>query len=142
MAAFDSIEQARALQFRANVIHLYQQKGSKLRDRTRVEPLLGKAHFFERLSSEAAVVKSSRHADTVLLDPVHSRRMVVPLDYVWNALTDQQDKVRTLINPESEYAIAAANALQRAYDVAVITAFAADAKGGEDGSTAVTFASD
>lgn len=143
MAAYDSVEQARVLQFRANVIHLFQQMGTaKLRGTFREETLTGKAHFFERLGTEAAVLKSARHADTVILDPAHSRRMVVPADYVWNALVDQQDKIRLLIDPNSEYAIACANALQRAIDDAYIAAFTADAASGESGGTAVTFASE
>jgi hypothetical protein len=64
------------------------------------------------------------------------------VDYVWNALVDQQDKIRLLIDPNSEYAIAAAAALRRAWDDEVMGAFAADSKGGEDGSTTVTFASE
>jgi hypothetical protein len=142
MAAYDSVEQARVLQFKANVTHLYQQTGAKLRGTFREETLAGKAHFFERLGTEAAVLKSARHADTVLLDPAHTRRMVVPADYVWNALVDQQDKIRLLIDPNSEYAIAAANALKRAQDDAYIAAFTADAATGESGGTAVTFAAD
>ncbi len=142
MAAYDSIEQARVLQFKANVTHLYQQKPAKLRGTFREESLTGKAHFFERLGTEAAVLKSARHADTVILDPAHTRRMVVPSDYVWNALVDQQDKIRLLIDPNSEYAIAAANALRRAQDDVYIAAFAADAAAGESGGTAVTFASE
>jgi len=142
MAAYDSVDQARVLQFKANVTHLYQQKGSKLRGKTREETLTGKAHFYERLGATAAVLKSTRHADTILLDPIHSRRMVVPGDYVWNALVDQQDKIRLLIDPNSEYAMAASMALQRAYDDFIITAFTADAASGESGGTAVTFAND
>lgn len=142
MADFDTVDQARVLQFRANVNHLYQQKGSKLKGLIREETITGKAHFFERLAGESAVRKTTRHADTILLDPQHSRRMVVPVDYIWNALVDQQDKIRLLIDPNSEYAIAAANAMQRAYDDEVITAFTADAAGGEAGGTAVTFASE
>lgn len=142
MAAYDSVEQARVLQFKANVTHLYQQTGAKLRGTFREETLTGKAHFFERLGTEAAVLKTARHADTVLLDPAHTRRMVVPSDYVWNALVDQQDKIRLLIDPNSEYAIAAANALKRAQDDSYIAAFTADAATGESGGTAVAFGSD
>jgi len=142
MAAYDSVDQARVLQFRANVTHLYQQVGSKLRGKTREETLTGKAHFWERLAQTPAVLKSTRHADTIMLDPQHSRRMVVPGDYVWNALVDQQDKIRLLIDPNSEYAILAARALQLAFDDAVIAAFTADAATGEAGGTAVTFAND
>jgi hypothetical protein len=142
MAAFDSVDQARVLQFKANVTQLYQQKGSRLRGKTREDTLVGKAYFYERLAPLAAQLKSTRHGDTILLDPQHSRRMVVPGDYVWNALVDQQDKIRLLIDPNSEYAIMAAHALQLAYDDAIITAFTADAATGESGSTAVTFAND
>jgi hypothetical protein len=142
MAAYDSVEQARVLQFKANVTHLYQQTPAKLRGTFREESLTGKAHFFERLGTEAAVLKSARHADTVLLDPAHTRRMVVPADYVWNALVDQQDKIRLLIDPNSEYAIAAAAALRRAQDDVYIAAFTADAATGESGGTAVAFGSD
>lgn len=142
MAAYDSIEQARVLQFRANVNHLFQQTKAKLRGTFREETITGKAHFFERLAAEAAVQKGARHADTVMLDPQHSRRMVVPTDYVWNALVDQQDKIRLLIDPNSEYAIAAANALRRTQDDVYLAAFAADAAGGESGGTAVPFASE
>lgn len=139
---FESIDQARVLQFKANVTHLFQEKGGSLRGKTREESLVGKAHFFERLQKEAAVPKTTRHGDTVVLDPIHSRRMVVPKDYVWAALVDQQDKIRLLIDPASEYAIACAYALGRAFDDEIIKAFAGNAMGGEDGSVTVTFASE
>ena len=142
MAAYDSIEQARVLQFKANVNHLYQQKQAKLRGTFREDTIVGKAHSSSVLAAEAAVIKSVRHSDTVIMDPAHSRRMVVPVDYVWNALVDQQDKIRLLIDPNSEYAIAAANAMRRAQDDVYIAAFAADAAGGESGGTPVTFASE
>lgn len=142
MAAFDSVEVARVLQFKANVTHLYQQKPSKLRGKTREETITGKAYFYERLAAESAVKKTARHSDTVVLDPIHSRRMVVPVDYVWNALVDQQDKIRLLIDPNSEYAITAANSLRRAFDDEIIAAFQSASAAGESGATAITFAND
>ncbi len=38
-------------QYKNNVIHLAQQKGSRLRDAARTETVTGKAHFFERIGS-------------------------------------------------------------------------------------------
>lgn len=140
--AFESIDQARVLQFSANVTHLFQQKGSKLRGTVREESLKGKAHFFERLAAEGAVKLVARHADTPQLDPAHSRRMVVPTDYAWSAKIWDPDKLRHIISASSEYAIAAANALNRSLDQEILSAFAADAAGGESGTTAVTFASE
>lgn len=140
--AFESIDQARVLQFAANVTHLFQQKGSKLRGTIREEILKGKAHFFERLAPESAVQLVARHSDTPQLDPQHSRRMVVPQDYVWSAKVWDPDKLRHIISAASEYAIAAAAALQRSLDDVILAAFAANAQGGEDGTTSVSFASE
>lgn len=140
--AFESIDQARVLQFAANVTHLFQQKGSKLRGLVREESLKGKAHFFERLAAEDAVELVARHADTPQLDPAHSRRMVVPKDYAWSAKVWDPDKLRHLISAASEYAIAASSALNRSLDRAILTAFDADAAGGESGTSAITFASE
>ena len=42
-------------QYKSNVFHLAQQKGSKLRDAVRTESIVGKSHFFERIGSTAAV---------------------------------------------------------------------------------------
>jgi hypothetical protein len=64
------------------------------------------------------------------------------VDYEWADLVDRPDKIRLLISPESEYAINGASAMNRAYDDELLLAFDADAKAGEDGSTAVTFASE
>lgn len=129
-------------QYRANVIMLYQQRGSKLRGTVREEPVTGKAHFFERLGPTAAVRRTTRHSDTPLVDSPHSRRMVTMVDYEWADLVDQQDKIRMLVDPASEYAQNAAMALGRAYDDEVIAAFDGDARAGEDGTTTVTFASE
>lgn len=129
-------------QYKANVISLYQQRGSKLRGKVREEALTGKQHFFERLGATAAVKRTTRHSDTPIVDSPHSRRMVTLVDYEWADLVDQQDKIRMLVDPSSEYAQNAAAALGRAYDDEVIAAFDADAKAGETGSETVTFAND
>ena len=56
-------------------------------------------------------------------------------------LIDNQDRVRTLIDPTSSYAIAAAYALGRAVDDEIITAVTGTAYTGEAGSTSTTFTS-
>lgn len=129
-------------QYRANVINQYQQGGSKLRGKVREEQLNGKQHFFERLGATAAIKKTVRHADTPLVDSPHSRRMVTMSDYEWADLVDQQDKIRLLIDPASEYAVNAAKALGRSYDDEVILAFDGTAFTGETGATSVAFTSD
>jgi hypothetical protein len=124
-------------QYSANVLHLSQQQGSRLRSAVRVETVTGKNAFFERLGSVAAQRRTSRHADTPQLDTPHSRRRVSLIDYDWADLIDDLDKVRLLIDPASGYVQAGAWAMGRAMDDEIIAAINGNAFAGFDGSTAV-----
>ena len=124
-------------QYKNNVLHLAQQKGSRLRDTVRYTPVVGKSHYFERIGATAARVRTTRHSDTPQIDTPHSRRKVSLVDYDWADLIDQEDKVKMLITPQSEYAMAGANAMGRAMDDALIAAASGDAYGGVAGGTTV-----
>ena len=91
-------------QYSANVQMLSQQMGSLLRDKVRVESVVGKNAFFDQVGSVTAVEKTSRHSDTPQIDTPHARRRVSLADYEFADLIDQQDKVRLLIDPTSSYA--------------------------------------
>ena len=125
-------------QYKSNVFHLAQQKGSRLRDAVRSETVTGKAHFFERIGSTAAQKRTSRHSDTPRMDTPHSRRKVTMDDYDWADLIDNEDKVRMLISPTSDYALAGAYAMGRAMDDAIISAATGNAYGGVAGGTPVS----
>jgi hypothetical protein len=128
-------------QYKSNVFHLAQQKGSRLRGAVKTETVTGKSHFFERIGSTAAQLRTSRHSDTPRVDTPHSRRKVTMNDYDWADLIDQEDKVRMLISPQSEYAQAGAFAMGRAMDDAIIAAATGNALGGVAGGTSVPLAS-
>ena len=128
-------------QYKANVLHLAQQKGSRLRDAVRTETVTGKAHFFERIGSTAAQKRTSRHSDTPRMDTPHSRRKVTMDDYDWADLIDNEDKVRLLISPSSDYAMAGAFAMGRAMDDAIIAAATGNAYAGVAGGTATALGS-
>lgn len=132
------IEVARVQQFNANVMHLSQQKGSRLESAVRRETQKGKSQFFDRIGSVAAVERTGRHSSTPQIDTPHSRRMVVMKDYEWADLVDDQDKIRMLFDPTSEYAMAAAWAFGRSKDDVIISKALAAAQGGEDGSESVS----
>jgi Phage capsid protein len=132
-----TISQAFVEQFKSNVYQLSQQRGSRLGDKVRVEALTGNVDNFERIGAVTAQAKASRHADTPVLDAPSSRRKVSPVDYDWGDLIDREDKLRLIISPESEYAIAGANALGRAKDDLIIAAFIGNATDGA--GAAVTF---
>ena len=122
-------------QYSANIQMLSQQMGSLLRDKVRLESVVGKNAFFDQVGSVTAVEKTSRHSDTPQIDTPHARRRVSLADYEFADLIDQQDKVRLLIDPTSSYAQAAAMAMGRAMDDVIISAALGTAYTGETGST-------
>ena len=122
-------------QYSANLQHLSQQKGSRLRGLVRVEAVRGKQAFFDQIGSQSASVRTTRAADTLLNDTPHSRRMVTLADYEVADLIDDQDKLRMIVDPTSSYAQAQAFAIGRSMDDVIITAATGDAKTGETGGT-------
>ena len=128
-------------QYSANIQMLSQQMGSLLRDKVRLESVVGKNAFFDQVGSVTAVVKTSRHSDTPQIDTPHARRRVSLADYEFADLIDQQDKVRLLIDPTSSYAQAAAMAMGRAMDDVVISAALGTSFTGETGSTSTVLPS-
>lgn len=132
------ITEAFVKQFSANVFHLSQQKGSRLRPFVRVESQKGKSAFYDRIGSVSAIKKTGRHSDTPQLDTPHSRRRVTLVDYEWADLIDQQDKIRMLNDPTSEYVMAAMWALGRSIDDEIIAAADGTAYTGEEGTTTQT----
>ena len=128
-------------QFSANVQMLSQQMGSLLRNAVDVETVNGEKAFFDQVGSAAAVKKTSRHADTPLIDTPHSRRMVTMSDFQYADLIDDQDRVRLLIDPTSTYGRAAAAAMGRAMDDEIISAALGTALTGKDGSTSTALPS-
>jgi hypothetical protein len=124
-------------QYKSNVFHLAQQKGSRLRGAVKSETVTGTSHYFERIGATAAQVRTTRHSNTPQIDTPHSRRKVTLADYDWADLIDQEDKVRMLISPQSEYAKAGAYAMGRAMDDAIIAAASGNAFGGVAGATTI-----
>lgn len=124
-------------QFNSNVMHLSQQKGSKLQDKVRKESQKGESEFFDRIGSVDPQIKAGRHSDTTYSNTPHSRRMVSTTKYFYSDLVDKEDKVKVLISPESEYLIAALYALGRGKDDEIIAAALGNAYGGNKGQTAI-----
>mgnify|MGYP001173040378 FL=1 len=122
-------------QFSSNVALLSQQRGSILRSAVSEESVTGEKAFFDQVGASAAVKRTSRHGDTPLVETPHSRRQVTLDTYEWGDLIDDSDKVRMLIDPTSTYAQAAASAIGRAMDDAIISAATGTAYTGSSGAT-------
>lgn len=116
------VNKAFVQQFSNNLIHLAQQRGSKLAGTVMRKDVNAKAAHFDRLGATTASKKTSRHGDTPLVDTPHSRRKVTLDDYEVADLIDSQDEIRMLIDPRSAYAEAMANALGRTLDDIIIDA--------------------
>ena len=128
-------------QYSNNVQMLSQQKGSLLRGSVDSESIVGKNAFFDQVGTATAVKRVSRHSDTPQIDTPHSRRRVSMVDYEYADLIDNQDKIRTLIDPTSSYALAAAYAIGRAMDDEIISAVSGTAFTGETGSVSTALPS-
>lgn len=128
-------------QFSANIQMLSQQMGSLLRNAVDVESVNGEKAFFDQVGAAAAVLRTSRHADTPIVDTPHSRRMVTMSDYEYADLIDDQDKVRLLVDPTSTYSRAAAAAMGRAMDDVILSAALGTAQTGKDGSSTTSLPS-
>lgn len=124
-------------QYSSNIQALVQQKGSKLRNLVGFESVRGKAAFIDQIGQVAAVKKTTRHAATPQSDTPHKRRRLSLETYHWADLIDNDDKVRMLIDPTNDYANAAAWAMGRAMDEAIVEAALGTAYTGETGATEV-----
>lgn len=126
-------------QFSDNVRILAQQKKSRFRNAVRNETIRGEEAFFDQLGSVIATARTTRHADTPITDTPHARRHVTTLTYEHADLIDDSDKIRTLVDPASDYVRVFAAAFGRAMDDAVINAAFGTAYTGKTGGTGVAF---
>ena len=123
-------------QFGANIYFLAQQKGSRLRGAVRNETQVGDTAYYDQIGQVAAILKTSRYSNTPQIDTPHARRAVTMSDYEWADLIDKQDKIRTLIAPQSAYVQSAVWAMGRSMDDVIIAAATGTAYTGVSAGTA------
>jgi len=136
------ITTAHVKQFSANVMHLAQQKKSRLAGAVRVENINGEEAYFDQIGLSAMTLLTSRHADTTITDTPHARRQVTTSTYGNADLVDIADLVRTMMDPTSHYANSFGSATGRTIDDVLIDKFFATANTGKAGGTTETFNSD
>ena len=126
-------------QYRANVEHLLQQKGSRLRPYVRVETQNAEFDFYDRIGATSAQEVTGRHQDTPLVNVPHDRRRVSLRDFDWAELIDRPDRIRLLIDPTSPYSQNASFALGRKMDEIILEAAFNSVSTGKTGSSTVTY---
>lgn len=127
-------------QFSTNINLLTQQMDSRFAGAVMVGSHQGKqASVVDQIGAVAAQKVTSRFEDMPRVDAPTDRRWVFPVDYDLPQLVDTLDKLRLVTDPTSALVTNAVAAMQRAMDDQIISAFFADAKTGETGSTTTSF---
>jgi hypothetical protein len=130
---------ARVQEYKGNVVHLAQQKESRLRRAVRVEPVFGKRSFFDQIGQASVHWKTSRHQPTPRTDTPHARRSLITRTAQYSDLIDSDDKLKLVWEPEGQYVKAGGMTFGRAMDDVIIEAVDAIAYTGEEGTTQVNF---
>jgi hypothetical protein len=129
-------------QFSTNLELLLQQIGSKLRMHVREGFHVGKmASPINQIGSIVLKAPAGRFSPKDRTDANFVRRWVFPAEGEIDQLIDSFDELQTIVDPKSQYASNAANAVGRAWDDALIVAATGSAQIGQDaaGLTTETF---
>jgi hypothetical protein len=119
----NQITEAFVQQFADNFLHVAQQTNSRLESAVLVESgIVGMSKSINRLGQRTAQRRIARHADTPINDQPHSTRYVDLFDWEDGDMIDDQDKIRLLVDPSSDYVKAIVNSLNRAKDDVLIAA--------------------
>lgn len=132
------ITTAFAQKFASNVELKLQQQQSRLVGAVTNVSFTGvkQGQVVQQVGAVAAVKRTTRHADTPILNTPHDARWAFPEDYQWGDLLDKEDAIKTLASFDSPYAQVATASLNRAKDVEIIAAMFSDTtKTGETGGT-------
>ncbi len=125
-------------QFKTNVFHLAQQKGSNLRNLVRNESQRAEKAYYDYLGKTEMRQKTGRHVKVEYSDTPHGRRMVSLNDFYMADMVDEEDKIKIIQNPESEYTKSFYMAAGRQIDDIIIDSLIGTAYSGKTGQTPVS----
>jgi hypothetical protein len=127
-------------QYSTNIQLLLQQQGSRLRNALMTGSHVGQqACPVNQVQAITANKVVARFAPMSRVDAILDRRWVFPVDYDLPQLVDSFDMLRLIADPTSSYVQNAVNAIGRAMDEEIITAFFGTAKTGQEGATSTSF---
>ena len=138
----DSIDQSLIIEFSDLVHKVAQQKTSRLKPHAQIKQMSGDVFAYDGLGRVEAREVSGRNVAATFDDIQHNRRKMIRKRYVVNLPVDASDVRGALLNPESNYADAIANAAVRQYDRTIYDAAFASVLTGRDFETTVTAATD
>ena len=122
--------------YERTVRHLAQQGITRLRPWVQERGVQSEGHNWERIAAATATQKTTRKQATPDNDTAWSRRKSIPVTYDVGDVTEPEDIVQMLVDPNSNYAKAHGMAMKRAHDDEIIKAATGDSRDG-DGNTVV-----
>ena len=131
----NSVTTAFVEQYRDDFILLSQQLEPKFRGTTRETFIVGDQAYFERLGETDPIQSTVRHGVTQHVNPEYTRRSVVPQDWYWSALIDDEDRFKMLAMPDNDYLRMAVASLNRKCDDIIIEALGGSARSGHTGGS-------
>ena len=123
--------------YESTVRHLAQQGITRLRPWVMERSVQSEGHNWERIAATDANQKTTRKQATPDNETAWSRRKSIPVTWDTGDVTEQEDIVQMIVDPNSNYAKAQAKAMRRAHDDEIIKAAVGDSRDGE--GNAVTF---
>lgn len=134
------LDQQYVRQYAANVYHLAQQRGSRLRQYVTETQMKGESKTFPIIHPTKAVRVTSKYDDSPIIHTPTSVRMLRTSEFVWGDMVDWQDDLKMLIDPTSDITGGGAFALGRVIDDIIIDyGFSGAALEGKNGETSVPF---
>ena len=128
--------------FSSNLQILTQLKGNRFQGKCREEQMEGEEKYIDQLGSVTAQVRDPAVAQfpaspTNVIE--HKRRQVTATAYDVGLFVDKIDKVQTMVEPESEYAMQMVTALNRKRDIEFFKGALGDAATGKAGAGTAAF---
>jgi len=140
--AMESIDNAMIIQFSDQVHNEAQQSKARLRPYVTIKQMKGDVFAYDGLGLAEASEIFGRHQPVVFSDIEHKRRKISRRRFALTLPIDASDVRGVLVNPQSEYAMACARAMERVFDRVVVEALFANVLTGRDFGTSVTAATD
>ena len=124
--------------YTTNLQLLLQQKESRLRGAVTSGSYVGKqAVAVDQIGQAVANKRTGQYTPLVNANLEHKRRWISPTNYDWSELIDNFSLLKTLTNPQSQYARSAQYAMNRAIDDEILKGIFESNQTGENGTTLV-----
>lgn len=134
-----SVPEHHVAMYTGNVVAALNKQGGILMPHVSTGTYVGlKVQLIDFLGPVIFVERATPYSDTKVVELEHTSRWISGKEYDCAVFVDRLDVLKMLYDPTSPYVERFREAVARRQDAIIMTAFAADAKGGQDGTTTVS----